>query len=568
MQKLELRFLCASPRWLGRHANFWWRPELSHPGDDFFRDRHQSKQLNRPRQKSRRVEVSALTKSKSLMVMGTASDVGKSVIVTGLCRLFARSGVRPAPFKSQNMSNNAAVCRGGGEIGRAQAVQAEACGLEPTVDMNPVLLKPDSENGCQVVINGRARFRMTTRDDRYYRQEAWPEIVKSYNRLAARFELIVIEGAGGAAEVNLRDRDIVNWRVAELAEAPVLIVADIDRGGALAALVGTVYLLSPAERSRVKGLIINKFRGDPGLLTDGLRMIAAKTGVPILGVLPYVRDLEIPQEDSASLKTGAGFHHERPIRISVVRFPHISNFTDFNALAQEPDVDLRYFDQPEHAGNADLICLPGSKNTVTDLNWLRQSAWDRRLFAHHQAGGSILGICGGYQMLGRVIADPEQVESLTSKAPGLGILEVETVFASEKITALVKGVDAEYGMEISGYEIHCGRTTQLDQGAAFRIRERDGQSVDEPEGALSADRRVLGTSIHGLLDAPAFRRHYLNQIRERKGLGPLGISGEDANTLRLRAYDGLADLLANNLDVASLKTLAGLSVSPTKACVV
>jgi adenosylcobyric acid synthase len=495
------------------------------------------------------------------MVMGTASDVGKSVVATGLCRLFERSGIRVAPFKSQNMSNNAAVCRGGGEIGRAQAVQAEACGLEPTVDMNPILLKPDSDNSCQVVINGRARFRMTTRDHHPYRQAAWPEIVSSYNRLAAQFQLIVIEGAGGAAEVNLRDRDIVNWPVAELADAPVLIVADIDKGGALAALVGTIDLLSPAERSRVKGLIINKFRGDAGLLTDGLRIIEARTGIQVVGVLPYVGDLEIPQEDSASLKTGAGFHNQQPIRFGVIRFPRISNYTDFDALSREPDVDLRYFENSEHAGEVDVICLPGSKNTIADLNWLRNSGWDRCISAYYRAGGAILGICGGYQMLGRVIADPEHVESPTSQALGLGILEIETVFASQKITALVKGVDASTGIEISGYEIHCGRTIRLEPNAPFRIRERDGQRVDEPEGALSADGRVLGTSIHGLLDAPAFRRHYLNQIRARKGLGPLGISSEDAKTLRLRAYDRLADLIANNLDIDSLQSLVGLSLS-------
>jgi len=495
------------------------------------------------------------------MVMGTASDVGKSVVVTGLCRLFARSGIRVAPFKSQNMSNNAAVCRGGGEIGRAQAVQAEACGLEPTADMNPVLLKPDSDNSCQVVINGRARFQMTTRDYGPYRLAAWPEIVKSYNRLAAQFELIVIEGAGGAAEVNLRDRDIVNWPVAELADTPVLIVADIDKGGALAALVGTIDLLSPEERSRVKGLIINKFRGDPGLLTDGLRIIEARTGVPVLGVLPYVGDFEIPQEDSASLKTGADFDNQGRIRIGVIRFPRISNFTDFDGLSRESDVDLRYWEKPEHAGEADVICLPGSKNTIADLNWLRHSGWDLCISAHYRAGGAILGICGGYQMLGRVIADPEHVESPTSQEQGLGILEIETVFASEKITALVKGVEASTGIEISGYEIHCGRTIRLDLDAPFRIRERDGQPVDEPEGALSADGRVLGTSIHGLLDAPAFRRHYLNQIRAQKGLGPLGVSSEDSKTQRLQAYDRLADLIANNLDIDSLQTLVGLGLS-------
>ncbi len=498
------------------------------------------------------------------MVMGTASDVGKSVVVTGLCRLFARARVRVVPFKSQNMSNNAAVCSDGGEIGRAQAVQAEASGLEPTVDMNPVLLKPESEKSCQVVIGGRPRFRMTTRDNSHYREQAWPEIVASYNRLAAQFEVIIIEGAGGAAEVNLRDRDVVNWRIAELADAPVLIVADIDKGGALAALVGTVCLLSPAERRRVKGLIINKFRGDPALLADGLRIIEDKTGVPVLGVIPYAGDLDIPQEDSASLKAGAKVHGGRPIKVGVVRFPLISNYTDFETLARESDVDLQYFDQPEPNADLDILCLPGSKNTIADLGWLRQSKWDRHISEHYRAGGSILGICGGYQMLGRVIADPEHVESSASEASGLGLLTIETIFGPEKITGLVRAVDVSSGLEIFGYEIHCGRVIRLGHSAAFSIREKQGRSVNEPEGARSDDGRVLGTSIHGLFDEPGFRRHYLNQIRAWKGLAPLDTSGcDDAKTVRMRAYDRLADLLANNLDISSLAALAGVSLSGT-----
>jgi len=494
------------------------------------------------------------------MVMGTASDAGKSVIVTGLCRLFARAGVRVAPFKSQNMSNNAAVCRGGGEIGRAQAVQAEACGLEPTVDMNPVLLKPESDQRCQVVIGGRPRFRMTTRDHQHYREQAWPEIVASYDRLAAQFEAVIIEGAGGAAEVNLRDRDVVNWRIAELADAPVLIVADIDKGGAIAALVGTVYLLSPEERRRVRGLIINKFRGDPALLTDGLRIIEERTGVPVLGVAPYAADLDIPQEDSASLNVGAKVQGERPIRIGVVRLPRISNYTDFEALAREPDVDLQYLEKPEPAGHFDILCLPGSKNTIADLDWLRDARWDRRISAHHRAGGWILGICAGYQMLGRAIADPELVESSAAQALGLGLLEIETVFGPEKITSIVRAVDCSSGLEISGYEIHCGRVISLGHRAAFRIQEKAGRAMDEPEGALSDDGRVLGTSIHGLFDAPGFRRRYLNQIRAWKGLSPLDTSGcGDAKSVRMRAYDRMADLLANNLDISLIAALAGLS---------
>lgn len=493
------------------------------------------------------------------MVMGTASDVGKSVIVTGLCRLFARSGVRVAPFKAQNMSNNAAVCPGGGEIGRAQAVQAEACGLAPHVDMNPVLLKPESEHGCQVVIAGRPRFRMTTCEHAHYREHAWPEIVSSYNRLAARFELIVIEGAGGAAEVNLRERDLVNWRVAEFADAPVLLAADIDRGGALAAIVGTMELLSAAERRRVKGLVMNKFRGDLTLLQDGLGIVEKRTGIPFLGVLPYAHRLDIPQEDSASLKARSGFNRERPIRIGVVRLPRISNYTDFEVIEREPDVDLEYFETPQAAAELDLLCLPGSKSTIADLQWLRESGWHHYINRHREAGGRLLGICAGYQMLGRAIHDPEHVESPLLQAPGLGMLDVETVFASEKTTALVRAIHHGFGVQVCGYEIHCGRIIGAEHRAPFSIRERHGRPVNEPEGTASDDGRVLGTSIHGLFDDSRFRRHYLNQIRLAKGLRPLGISSaEDATVLRLKAYDRLADMLAANLDISALMALAGL----------
>jgi adenosylcobyric acid synthase len=498
-------------------------------------------------------------KARALMVMGTASDVGKSVVVAGLCRLFSRAGVNVAPFKAQNMSNNAAVCIGGGEIGRAQAVQAEACGLEPDVDMNPVLLKPESDRGCQVVIGGRARFHMTTREYSHYREHAWPAIVASYMRLAERFDLIIIEGAGGAAEVNLRDRDIVNWPIAELADAPVLIIADIDKGGALASLVGTIVLLSPAERLRVRGLIINKFRGDPALLYNGLEIIEAKTGVPILGVLPYAGNLEIPEEDGAGLRLGTSAHSERPIKIAVVVFPRIANYTDFEPFLREPDVALKYVDQPEHTGKADVLCLPGTKSTMADLEWLQESGWERYIHDHRAAGSTVVGICGGYQMLGERIEDPSRCESDIVNADGLGLLPIQTVFAKEKITARVEATHIGSALAIAGYEIHCGRLLRNGGQPLFRIRMRDDQPVDEAEGAVSEDRRIFGTSIHGAFDAPQFRRHFLNSIRERKGLAPLPIVyAEDARTVRERAYDRFAKIISENLDVAALARLAGV----------
>lgn len=424
--------------------------------------------------------------------------------------------------------------------------------------MNPVLLKPESENGCQVVIGGRPQFRMTTREHNHYKERAWPEIVSSYNRLASQFEVIFIEGAGGAAEVNLRDRDVANWRVAELADAPVMIVADIDKGGALAALIGTVHLLSPAERARVNGLIINKFRGDPALLAGAIRIIEDRTGIRVIGVLPYAGGLDIPEEDSASLKERSEVGSARPIKIGVVRLPRIANYTDFEALAREPEVDLQYFEKPEHAKELDILCLPGSKSTIADLGWVRESGWDRRILNHHRVGGTILGVCAGYQMLGRPIADPHRVESSLSEAPGLGMLEVVTVFDAEKFTALVRASDPSSGQEVSGDEIHCGRINRERHAAAFRIVERDGRLVDEPEGAISEDGGILGTSIHGLFDGAGFRRHYLNQISERKGLKSLGAFPlESARTLRLRAYDRFADLLVANLDLSSVAALVG-----------
>src|SRR5579864_3811914 len=319
------------------------------------------------------------------MVMGTASDVGKSVVVAGLCRLFARSGVRVAPFKSQNMSNNSAVCRGGGEIGRAQAVQAEACGLEPTIDMNPVLLKTESDMTCQVVIGGRARFRMGVNDFERYRTEAWPEIVSSYNNLARDFELIVIEGAGGAAEINLRHRDIVNWKIAELADAPVLLVADIDKGGVFASIVGTIELLAPEERRRVKGVLINKFRGDVKLLESGLRFLEQRTGVPTFGVMPWQQNLGLPQEDAEMLAGIARRAVERPLTIGVIHLPCISNYTDFEALEDEPDVAVHYLSDPAIAPRLDVLIIPGTKSTVADLNWLRRAGWEDFLVRHRRA---------------------------------------------------------------------------------------------------------------------------------------------------------------------------------------
>ncbi len=492
--------------------------------------------------------------------MGTASDVGKSVVVTALCRAFARAGVRVAPFKSQNMSNNAAVCRGGGEIGRAQAVQAEACGLEPRLDMNPVLLKTQSDMVCQVVIRGRARFQMGVNDYERYHSEAWPEIVRSYSNLAREFELIVIEGAGGAAEINLRHRDIVNWEIAKLADAPVLLVADIDKGGVFASIVGTIELLAPEERRRVKGVLINKFRGDLKLLEPGLRFLEQRTGVPIVGVLPWQESLGLPQEDAASL-VGIARHAAaaKPLTIGVVHLPCISNYTDFEPLEGEPDVAVHYLSDPGMAPHLDVLILPGTKSTVADLKWLRAAGWEDLLARHRRASGWVLGICGGYQMLGRRIVDADGIESATRETVGLGLLEMETAFQAEKITDQIRAIHLATNLPVAGYEIHSGRIAGIAASRAlFRLTHRDSSAVNELEGVRSDDGRVIGTSIHGIFDTAGFRRNFLDEVRTSKGVAPLESAGQHDSANRRTAFDRIADALEACLDMSRIAALAGV----------
>jgi adenosylcobyric acid synthase len=499
--------------------------------------------------------------AKALMVMGTASDVGKSVVTTALCRAFARIGIRVAPFKSQNMSNNAAVCREGGEIGRAQAVQAEACGLEPEVNMNPVLLKPESDMSCQVVIHGQGRFQLRAAEDGGYRAKAWPAIVRSYHALAENFDLIVIEGAGGAAEVNLRHRDVVNWPIAELADAPVLLIGDIDKGGVFASLVGTIELLSDAERKRISGFIINKFRGELALLEPGLRFLEQRTGIPVLGVLPYQHRLGIPQEDSAALNGRPMDARQAPVKIGVVHFPRISNYTDFQPLEDEPDVTVHYLSDPLATPALDVLILPGTKSTATDLKWLRSVGWEDFLVRHRRAGGWVLGVCGGYQMLGHRIVDVDRVESEQPEVIALGLLPIETIFQREKITERVTAVHLPSGLLVDGYEIHAGRIAGTDTaGAVFRVIERGGMAADDLEGAHSDDQRVIGTSIHGLFGSAPLRRRFIDNVRESKGLSSLGRSARDeVEADRTVVFDRLADMFENHVDMSRIARFAGLT---------
>jgi len=432
---------------------------------------------------------------RTLMVQGTTSDAGKSTVVAALCRLLVRQGVAVAPFKPQNMALNSAVTSDGGEIGRAQALQAIAAGIAPHTDMNPVLLKPSSDTGAQVIIHGRVRAEMNARDYHQYKTVAMAAVLESHTRLLAQYEAIVVEGAGSPAEINLRDRDIANMGFAEAVDCPVVLVADIDRGGVFAHIVGTLACLSESERKRIVGFVINRFRGDIALLEPGLHWLEAQTGKPVLGVLPYLHGMYLDAEDAVQpAQTGAGV-----FRIVVPSLPRMSNHTDFDALRAHPDVDLRFVRAGETMPPADLVILPGSKNTRGDLAWLQAQGWPAYLARHLRYGGKVIGICGGFQMLGRTVTDPHGVEGAAGSSAGLGLLDIETELARDKRLALLEA-EARFddaGIALRGYEIHMG----VSQGPAcarpaFVIEGRG-------EGALSDDGQVLGTYLHGVFDEPS-----------------------------------------------------------------
>ncbi|WP_020656622.1 cobyric acid synthase [Massilia niastensis] len=432
----------------------------------------------------------------TLMVQGTTSDAGKSTIVAALCRLLKRRGVRVAPFKPQNMALNSAVTRNGGEIGRAQALQAIAAGVEPHTDMNPVLLKPSSDIGAQVIIHGRVRAEMNARDYHEYKTVAMQAVLESHDRLRSQYDAVVVEGAGSPAEINLRDRDIANMGFAEAVDCPVILVADIDRGGVFAHIVGTLSCLSASERERIVGFVINRFRGDIKLLEPGLEWLERETGKPVLGVLPYLHGLYLDAEDAVQPDQA----RRGRFRVVVPSLPRMSNHTDFDALRAHPDVDLRFVRAGEAIPAADLIVLPGSKNTRGDLAWLRAQAWPEQLARHLRYGGKVIGICGGFQMLGCSVTDPHGVEGTPGSSEGLGLLDIETELSREKRLAQVSGMCAFAGeaaqARVSGYEIHMG----VSQGDAMAIPAFviDGRQ----EGAVSQDGQVLGTYLHGLFDHP------------------------------------------------------------------
>lgn len=496
---------------------------------------------------------------RSLMFCGTGSDVGKSVLTAGFCRILSNRGIGVVPFKSQNMALNSAVTPEGGEIGRAQAVQAEACRIPPHVDMNPVLLKPNSDTGSQVIVHGVPVGNMSVREYNSFKPEAFGKIRESFRRLRERSDFIVIEGAGSIAEINLKAHDIANMKVAEMAGCPVILVADIDRGGVFAQIVGTIELLEPEERRRVQGVVINKFRGDPSLLRSGIEFVEKRTGVPVLGVVPWFSGFRIPDEDSVPLqKKRAAGTAEGKLAVGVVRFPRISNYTDFDPLEYEPDVHLSYLERPEQVTGLDMLILPGTKSTIADLTFLEESGLAEAVKGFP---GPVVGICGGYQMLGRRVLDPDGVESARAEAVGLGLLDVETVMqpvkATHQVTAqLLEGggkVAPGLAGELSGYEIHMGETTLAPSVEPFAsITTRSGRAVTMQDGAVSPDGRVVGTYLHGIFGNTGFRSAFLNQLRLNRGL-PLPAPAESEDP-----FDQLARHLEQNLDMPRLFAICGL----------
>ncbi len=510
--------------------------------------------------------------AKSLMIQGTGSGVGKSLIVAGLCRIFRDQGINVVPFKGQNMALNSFITKGGGEIGRAQAYQAEAARIEPSVDMNPVLLKATGESGCQVILNGRVHGNMGAKEYYAYKQHAWAAVREAYDRLSRQHDLIIIEGAGSPAEINLSDDEVVNMSVARYAKAPVLLVGDIDKGGVFASLFGTVALLND-DADYIKAFIINKFRGDLSILKPGLDMITNKTGRPVLGVIPYLGDLGLHEEDGIPIErlwwTGNSKQAGPKIKIVVVRLRYISNFTDFDPFLYEPDVDLVYSLRDADIEHADLVIIPGSKNTVQDLLFLRESGIEESIKRGAAKGIPVIGICGGYQMLGKRIFDPDRVESAYKEIPGIGLLDVETTFDRDKTTCQVEanvvrseelGVRSWMGTNkgtLKGYEIHMGRTTG--ESGLFTLRRLLFNSEHRTQNSElvhdgSAKGNVWGTYIHGILDNDNFRHDFINALRMKRGLSP---SADVTNfgEAREKALDRWADVLRHSIDLEYISRL-------------
>ncbi|MDP3791983.1 MAG: cobyric acid synthase [Candidatus Omnitrophota bacterium] len=497
-----------------------------------------------------------MKRAKTLQICGTGSGVGKSVIVSALCRIFLQDGYRVCPFKAQNMALNSFVTKEEGEIGRAQASQAAACRIEPSVDMNPILIKPTSDIGSQIIVRGKPYGNMKAAEYIKHKKKFKNVVKQSFARLSRAYDIVVIEGAGSPAEINLKRHDLVNMKMARHANAPVILVGDIDKGGVFAWLVGTLELLNKEERKMIKGIIINKFRGDKSLLLPAVKFLERRLGIKVLGVVPYFKDIRIPEEDSVSLDErlpgGRRGTNGKYMDIAVIQLPHISNFTDFDAIEKEGDVMLRYVKNSAQLNAPDLIIIPGTKNTISDLRYLKVSGLAEKIISHISSNISafLLGICGGYQMLGKNISDKHHLESNGRNIEGLGLLPVNTYLAKDKVLSRVKAKDMSSGAEISGYEIHHGLSgCKGSPRPFFEILERNGKKIKCFDGFRRKDNRVLGTYIHGLFDADVFRREFLNTIRQSKGWQklPQNIYFDPDGE-----FDKLAQLLRGNINMKSL----------------
>jgi adenosylcobyric acid synthase len=498
-----------------------------------------------------------------IMFQGTGSDVGKSILTAGLARILAQEGYKVAPFKAQNMALNSYITAQGGEIGRAQAVQAQAAKVEATSDMNPILLKPKADTEAQVIIHGRAKENMSAKEYFTHRSQevGLPAIKESLRRLESDYEVLVLEGAGSPAEVNLREYDLVNMTTAKLSQAPVILVADIDRGGVFASIVGTLELLTAKEQTRIKGVIINKFRGDKARLKPGLDYLEEECKLPVLGVVPYLDQFRLPEEDA--LPDSRQGVDDYKLDIGVVKLPHISNFTDFTPLSWEPETRLRYLDPQTELPPVDAVVLPGSKNPIEDLKYLYETGCAEEIVKAVDQGVMVVGVCGGYQMLGEVIYDPHGMEACQEEIKGLGLLEVETTLKQDKVThqveARVLGDELFFktaGSKITGYEIHLGETElKSEVEPMFELTTRSGRQINQPDGAYSSELPVWGTYLHGLFNNDGLRREFINYLRQKKGLTSL--TGEEISVAGEieKSYNKLADILRNNLDLGQIKQL-------------
>ncbi len=501
-------------------------------------------------------------RTKAIMFLGTGSDVGKSIVATAFCRILKRRGYRVAPFKAQNMSNNSYVTVEGGEIGRAQVVQAEAAGLLPSVDMNPILLKPSSGQAAQVVIRGKVATQLSAMEYHEYKGRLKKVVADSFNRLSAHYDVIVMEGAGSCCEMNLKHNDLVNFEMAKTAGAKCILVADIDRGGVFAQIIGSYHLMTRVEKALTIGFIINKFRGDPRLFASGIDYIEQKTGKPVVGLVPFFEDIHIDTEDSVAVQMDrrpVKRTSSRTVNVAVPRVPAISNFTDLEILDTEPDVVVNYLSRPSQLTEEyDWLVLPGTKNAMSDAKWIRKTRWSKAIRDFASNGKVVLGICGGYQLLGQKISDPYGIESRPGdEVSCLGLLPVVTVLEKEKIVQKVTGSSLASGAQIRGYEIHMGRTRPVKgRGGPFATVHVPGRKRQWEDGWVSQDGLVMGTYIHGVLDSPGFRGQILNKIRAAKGLRPR--KARQGRLSRFRQYDKLAEHFEAHCDVDRILRLGGI----------